>query len=147
VAGRELSDLAYSGVLRGVGDWLLGLGIGPILGDFEMVEAGVAFAIFAFLPLTQLRGAHAKVDVFTAGLGPRVNAALATFWSVVMAVIILLITWRLFAGLQDKMRFGETTFLIQFPIWCAYAACLVAAITASIVALYCAAARLTGTRT
>ncbi len=74
ISGRELSDLAHSGLLRGVGDWLINLGVGPILGDFELVEAGVAFAIFAFLPLTQLSGAHAKVDVFTQGLGPRVNA-------------------------------------------------------------------------
>ena len=147
VSGRELSDLAYSGVLRGFGDWLIDLGIGPILGDFELVEAGVAFAIFAFLPLTQLKGAHAKVDVFSRGLGDKTDRALGTFWSVVMAAIIILITWRLFVGMQDKMRYGETTYLIQFPIWWAYAASLIAAIAASIVSLYCAAMRVTGQRT
>ena len=146
ISGRELSDLAYGGALGGFGDWLIARGIGPILGDFELVEAGVAFAIFAFLPLTQLSGAHAKVDVFTSGLGASVNRALATFWSVVMAVIIVLITWRLFVGMQDKIRYGETTYLIQFPIWWAYAASFVAAITASIISLYCAAMRLTGQR-
>ena len=137
VSGRELSDLAHSGGLRGLGDWLISLGVGPILGDFELVEAGVAFAIFAFLPLTQLSGAHAKVDVFTQALGPGVNRALGTFWSVVMAVIVVLITWRLFVGMQDKIRYGETTYLIQFPIWWAYAASFVAAISASIVSIYC----------
>ncbi|MGJ8588104.1 MAG: TRAP transporter small permease [Yoonia sp.] len=146
ISGRELSDLAHSGLLRGVGDWLINLGVGPILGDFELVEAGVAFAIFAFLPLTQLSGAHAKVDVFTQGLGPRVNRALGTFWTVVMAAIIVLITWRLFAGMQDKIRYNETSYLIQFPIWWAYAASFGAAVTASIVSLYCAAMRLTGQR-
>lgn len=144
VGGRELSDLAFSGALGGFGDWLIAQGVGPILGDFELVEAGMAFAIFAFLPLTQLRGAHAKVDVFTSGIGKGVDRALASFWTIVMAVIIVLITWRLFAGLQDKLRYGETTFLIQFPIWWAYAACLVAAVTASIVSLYCAAMRIAG---
>ena len=146
ISGRELSDLAHSGGLLGLGDWLIDLGIGPILGDFELVEAGVAFAIFAFLPITQLSGAHAKVDVFTSGLGPGFNRALATFWSIVMAVIIVLITWRLFVGMQDKVRYGETTYLIQFPIWWAYAASFAAAITASIVSIYCAAMRLTGQR-
>jgi TRAP-type C4-dicarboxylate transport system permease small subunit len=146
ITGRELADAGYSGWLGGFGDWLVGLGVGPILGDFELVEAGMAFTIFAFLPLTQLSGAHAKVDVFTSGMGPRVNRALGTFWSVVMAAIILLITWRLYAGLQDKLRYGETTFLIQFPIWWAYAASLFAAVVASIVSLYCAAMRLTGQR-
>jgi TRAP-type C4-dicarboxylate transport system permease small subunit len=147
ISGRELSDLAHSGGLRSLGDWMIDVGVGPILGDFELVEAGVAFAIFAFLPITQLSGAHAKVDVFTSGLGPNFNRALGTFWSVVMAVVIVLITWRLFVGMQDKIRYGETTYLIQFPIWWAYAASFVAAITASIVSLYCAAMRLTGQRT
>lgn len=147
VSGRELSDLAHSGLLRAVGDWLIDAGVGPILGDFELVEAGVAFAIFAFLPLTQLTGAHAKVDVFAKGLGERASSSLDTFWTIVMAVIVVLITWRLFVGMQDKMRYGETTYLIQFPIWWAYAASLVAAVTASIVSLYCAALRLTGQRT
>ena len=146
VSGRELSDASHNGWLFAVGDWLIDMGIGPILGDFELVEAGMAFAIFAFLPLTQLSGAPAQVDVFTSGMGPRVNRALGTFWSVVMAVIIVLITWRLYEGLQDKLRYGETTYLIQFPIWWAYAASLVAAIAAAIVSVYCAAMRLMGHR-
>lgn len=140
VSGRELSDFAHASEVN----WLIDAGVGPILGDFELVEAGIAFAIFAFLPITQLKGAHAKVEVFTVGMGPRVNNALATFWTVVMAAIIVLITWRLFVGMQDKIRYGETTYLIQFPIWWAYAASLVAAVTASIVSLYCAAQRLAG---
>lgn len=146
IGGRELADAAHGGWLGDIGEWLLAAGVGPILGDFELVEAGMAFAIFAFLPITQLSGAHAKVDVFTSGLGPKVNRSLATFWSIVMAVIIVLIAWRLYAGLQDKLRYGETTYLIQFPIWWAYAASLVAAVAAAIVSLYCATMRLTGQR-
>ena len=146
VSGRELADLAHAGSLGGLGDWLLAKGLGPILGDFELVEAGIAFAIFAFLPLTQLSGAHANVDVFTRPMGPRVNNALATFWSLAMLAVMVLITWRLYEGMQDKIRYRETTYLIQFPIWWAYAASLAAAVAASIVSLYCAAMRLTGAR-
>lgn len=140
VSGRELNDLAHTSGA----DWLLELGVGPILGDFELVEAGVAFAIFAFLPLTQLNGAHAQVDVFMSGLGYKASTRLTTFWTVAMALIVVLITWRLFVGMQDKMRYGETTYLIQFPIWWAYAASFIAAVTASIVSIYCVAIRFTG---
>ncbi|MEO0931354.1 MAG: TRAP transporter small permease subunit [Pseudomonadota bacterium] len=147
IIGRELNSVAHSGYLGAFGNWLIARGIGPITGDYELIEAGVAFAIFAFLPLTQLTGSHATVDIFTSGFGPRANNIIAAFWSVVMALIILLITWRLFAGMQDKLRYGETTFLIQFPVWWAYAASFVAALAASIVSLYCAAMRLTGHRT
>lgn len=146
IVGRELNGLAYGGALGSFGQWLIDIGIGPVTGDFELVEAGIAFAIFAFLPLTQLTGSHATVDIFTNGLGARANHAIATFWSIVMAAVILLITWRLYAGMQDKIRYGETTFLIQFPIWWAYAASLCAAVATSIVSVYCAAMRLTGAR-
>ncbi|MFQ1699710.1 TRAP transporter small permease [Loktanella agnita] len=146
IVGRMLNGLAHDGALGAVGPWLLERGVGPINGDFELVEAGIAFAIFAFLPLTQLTGSHASVDIFTNGLGPRANHLIATFWSVVMALAILLISWRLFVGMQDKMRYGETTYLIQFPIWWAYAASFAAALATSIVSLYCAAMRLTGKR-
>ncbi len=146
VLGREANALSHTGFLGAVGRWLLDLGVGPVTGDFELVEAGIAFAIFAFLPLTQLTGSHATVDIFTNGMGQRANNALAMFWSVVMAAAIILITWRLFVGMQDKIRYGETTYLIQFPIWWAYAASFAAAITASIVSIYCAVLRLTGAR-
>lgn len=147
IVGREGNGLAHSGYIGALGDWLLARGLGPVTGDFELVEAGVAFAIFAFLPLTQLNGAHATVDIFTSGLGPKANNFIAGFWSIVMAMMILLITWRLFVGMQDKIRYGETTYLIQFPIWWAYAASFVAALTASIISIYCAGMRLTGART
>lgn len=146
ILGRETNGWAHAGYLGAPGQWLLALGVGPVTGDFELVEAGVAFAIFAFLPLTQLTGSHATVDIFTNGLGPKVNNCLTGFWSIIMALIIILITWRLSIGMQDKMRYNETTYLIQFPVWWAYAASLVAAVTASIVSIYCAAMCLTGAR-
>lgn len=147
ILGREGNGIAHSGYLGALGDWLLARGLGPVTGDFELVEAGIAFAIFAFLPLTQLTNSHATVDIFTSGFGPKANNYIAGFWSIVMAAVIVLITWRLFVGMQDKMRYGETTYLIQFPIWWAYAASLVAATTASIVSIYCAVMRMTGART
>jgi TRAP-type C4-dicarboxylate transport system permease small subunit len=144
VAGREAADLANTGYLGRLGDWLLDRGLGPILGDFELVEAGTAFAIFAFLPITQLSGAHARVDVFTARFSAKVQRRMDAFWTNVMLLIVLLITWRLFEALQDKMRYGDTTYLIQFPIWWAYAACFGAAIVACCVSAYCAVMHVIG---
>src|SRR5690606_15299705 len=48
-------------------------GLGPIPGDFELVEVMTAFAVFSFLPWCQLRGAHATVDVFTSFFPAGVN--------------------------------------------------------------------------
>lgn len=147
VLGRGLNSIGHSDWLTGLSEsgaaWLIASGAGPVTGDFELVEAGIAFAIFAFLPICQLYAGHASVDIFTSRLSGRVNAWLVAFWEVVMTLVVLLITWRLFAGLLDKMGNGETTFLLQFPIWWAYLASFVAAVVASITALYCAVGRVT----
>ncbi|GIT91678.1 hypothetical protein JANAI62_21350 [Jannaschia pagri] len=143
ITGRWLNGVLHSDLLEGgvLSTWLLALGIGPINGDFELVEAGMAFVIFAFLPITQLRSGHASVDIFTARLGVTPNRWLAALWSVLFAAILILISVQLWAGTEAKMRYGETTYLIQFPIWWAYAAALVGACVAAVTAIYVALAR------
>ncbi|MDP4989837.1 MAG: TRAP transporter small permease [Marivita lacus] len=145
VLGRGLNSIGHSAWLTGLSqnlaDGLIASGVGPVTGDFELVEAGIAFAIFAFLPICQLYAGHATVDVFTSRLSDRANAWLVAFWDVVLTLVIWLITWRLFAGLVDKAGNGETSFLLQFPIWWAYAASFVAALVASVTALYCSVGR------
>jgi len=155
VLGRGIDRLGHSDLMEGLAPglavWISGLGLGPVPGDYELVEAGIAFAVFAFLPICQLYAAHATVDVFT-GMMPRgVNRFLAAFWEVVLAAVIIVIGWRLYGGFTEKLANGQTTFLLQFPVWWAYGASLVAAIVAGLVGIYCAVARLvegwTGRRT
>jgi len=145
VSGRGLNTLSHSAFMANfapdVAAALRASGVGPVTGDFEVLEAGIAFAIFAFLPICQLYGAHASVDLIADRLPMRANLALIAFWEVVMAVAFILIAWRLYFGLTGKMRTGETTFLLQFPVWWAYAASFVAALIAALVAIYCAYGR------
>lgn len=148
ILGREASSFGHSDWLTswapGLSAALLGAGIGPVRGDYELVEMGVAFTIFAFLPLCQLHGGHATVDVFTGFLPERVNRFLIAFWEVALSATILLITWRLFVGMEDKFRYGETTYDLQLTVGWAYAAAFGAAMVASVVAAYCAGARVLG---
>lgn len=145
VLGRGGNTFAHWDALQaaapGVSNFLLGVGIAPVPGDFEIVEATIAFSIFAFLPLCQLRSAHATVDVFTSSLPTRSNIALKAFWEVMLTLAILLITWRLGVGMVSKISNGEVTLLLGFPKWWAFAASFVAALAASLVALYCAYTR------
>ncbi len=145
VLGRGLNSMGHSDWLTALSaaaaGGLIATGVGPVTGDFELVEAGIAFAIFAFLPICQLYAGHATVDIFTSRLPDRVNAWFVAFWDVVLTLVILLVTWRLAAGMIDKIGNGETTFLLQFPIWWAYAASFVAALVASVTALYCSFGR------
>ena len=80
VLGRSVGTVLHGAFMQtnftDFSNWALGVGIGAINGDFELVEAGVAFAIFAFLPLCQLSGSHATVDVLTSKLSLRSNQVL-----------------------------------------------------------------------
>ena len=146
VIGRRINTLLHTdwvqSVMGGASKWLLDTGIGPILGDFELVEAGTAFAIFAFIPLCQITGGHATVDIFTSQFPDRVNRTIQTVVDVVFAVVLVLIAWRLYEGMLAKMKYGETTFLLQFPVWWSYLASLVAACVAALVGVYMAVVRL-----
>jgi TRAP-type C4-dicarboxylate transport system permease small subunit len=121
--------------------WLLDVGVGPVTGDFELVEAGIAFAIFAFMPLCQMSGGHASVDIFTSKLPVSVNRFLSMVIEAIFAAVLVLITVKLFDGMISKKGYGETTFLLQFPVWWSYAASFAACVVAALVAVYMALVR------
>lgn len=140
VLGRSVGTLLHGTFMQSnfadFSNWALAVGIGAINGDFELVEAGIAFAIFAFLPLCQLSGSHATVDVFTSKFSRRTNQVLQMISECLFALVLGLIAWRLFAGMEAKQRYGETTFLLQFPIWWAYAASFSGAVIAAFISFY-----------
>lgn len=146
IAGRSLGTVlngdAVQAIAPGLADRLLALGVGSIKGDFELVEAGMAFAIFAFLPLCQLRGGHASVDLFVARLPPRGRAVLRAVIETVFALVLVLIAWQLLGGTLSRLRTGQTTFLLEFPLWWAFAASLFGAATTALVAIYVAGVRI-----
>ncbi len=115
-------------------------GIGPVRGDYELIELCAGLAVFAFLPWCQITGGHARVDVLTHRLPPAARRGLDLLWDVVMAVAMAVIAWRLGAGTASKLASGETSFLIGLPIGWAYAAALVAAVAAAAVAAWIALA-------
>lgn len=145
VLGRGLNGLAHGDTLAALAPSLaawLAAHTGPVRGDYELVEAGIAFAIFAFLPICQLRGGHATVDLFTSRLPARAQRALIAFWEGMLALVIIVIGWRLFIGFTEKLGNGQTTFLLQMPLWWAYGASFFAALVAGLVGLYCGFVRL-----
>ena len=144
VVGRSLNGLLHGWigtVLPAVSAWLLQLGVGPINGDFELVEAGVAFSIFTFLPLCQISGGHASVDIFTSKLPSGLNRGLQMMIDIVFAIALIVMAYQLYKGMLSKQSYGDTTFLLQFPIWWAYAACLVGAVMAAVISVYVAGVR------
>jgi TRAP-type C4-dicarboxylate transport system permease small subunit len=108
----------------------------PIPGDYEIVELGVGFAVFSFLAWCQYKRGHVTVDIFVSQLGPRGLAWLATFTNLIMTGIAGLLAYQHYLGMLDRQRFGETTTILQLPLWWGYAGGLLGASLFAIVSFY-----------
>ena len=138
VLGRWLSGMPWAQDIAGG----LGVTLGPINGDFEMVQMATAVAIFTFLPYTQARRGNIFVDTFTGWLGPRANALVDAFWDLVYAGMMGLLTWCLAVGALEHYRSGQTTMLLQIIAWPAIAISTVLLALLTCVAVSTAVARL-----
>lgn len=137
LGGLALIAVILATVTSVSGRALLWAGLGPIRGDFELVELGTGFAVFAFLPWVQINRQHASVEILTMHLGDTANRVIDMVSDLLMLAIALLLTWKHWDGTLDKLAYGETTFIIQYPIWWAYASGLVGAIGFVLVSIWC----------
>lgn len=115
-------------VLSVSGRALVFAGFGPIPGDFELVEVGTAITVFLFLPWCYLRGGHASVDILFNQFPKQLQWFLTTLADVLMLVLWLVFTHRLYLGMLEKKEFMETTFILMMPIWWGYALCFAGAV-------------------
>ena len=137
LGGIALIAVILSTVTSVTGRAFLWAGLGPIRGDFELVELGTGFAVFAFLPWTQINRQNASVEILTMHMGDRINRLIDMAADLLMLAIALLLTWKHWQGTLDKMAYGETTFIIQYPIWWAYASGLVGSVCFVLICLWC----------
>ena len=128
VGGIVLVALTIMIVVSIVGRSLIGLGLAPVPGDFELVEMGTAVAVLLFLPWTYHKGGHATVDLLYTHLPAWARRGVLMISDLLMLAVWLLMTWKLFEGMLEKKQYMETTFILQMPLWWAYAACVVGAV-------------------
>ena len=128
-----VTDLSITGRI------LIPFGFRPIQGDYEIVEAGTAFAIFCFMPWCQFNRRHASVDVFTTRFPPDVLRFIDFVVDLAFVVVITIIIWHTGVGLGDKYRNGQLTFILQMPVWWTYAAAMVGGVAWVAVSVYCLA--------
>ncbi|MCD7059014.1 TRAP transporter small permease [Pelagibacterium xiamenense] len=134
--GIVLLLLAVLVVVSVTGRALIWAGLRPVTGDYELVAAGVGFAVFAFLPWAHLNRGHAVVTILSDTFGPRVNAWILVVTDFLMLAAAIFIAWRHGLGMIDKFNYGETTILLRMPLGWGYASGLVGAVVFVIVAFY-----------
>lgn len=84
-------------------------------GGIEMVSYGLLFVIFMTFPHS-IRQAQVVVEMFTEGMGPRVNAVLEGVYSVGLAVFAGLLAWRFHLNAEELALSGETTQDLRIPL-------------------------------
>jgi TRAP-type C4-dicarboxylate transport system permease small subunit len=115
---------------------LSGLGLGPVPGDYELVEIGIGFAVFASLPWCHLNRGHATVDLLARSFGPRLCRVLDAAIDLSVLALAGLLAWRLAVGMLDKRAYFETSFILGIEIWQGYALALVGAAVFCVVAAW-----------
>lgn len=125
--GLVLVALMLMVVLSVAGRALIGVGLGPVPGDFELVEVGVGIAVFFFLPWCYVKGGHATVDLLHMHMPRWFQKTVDTVSDLLMLGVWLVMSWMLWQGMFEKKAYMETTFILQMPVWWAYALCMAGA--------------------
>jgi TRAP-type transport system small permease protein len=114
VAALALVGLVLLTCIDVVGRYLLNR---PLTGAFELSELTMGALVFASLPLVTLRRQQVTVDLFErlvpAAWRPVQDAAA----SLVAALCVGVIAWRLWVKAEEMMRAGETTATLKIPVY------------------------------
>lgn len=89
----------------------------PIPGDVELLQMIAAAASASFFAYCHLNHGDVKVDFFTASAPPWVNHALDAFGSLLVGLVGAVLTWRVYAGAIATQESGETSAILDIPIW------------------------------
>lgn len=103
-------------------------GLGPVPGEFELMELGVGIAVFSFLPWCHWRGGNVAVDLVARRLPARLVGLAGRLGEVLFAALVGVIGVQLCAAAADLARYGETTMVLALPVWWAYLPAIASAI-------------------
>jgi TRAP-type C4-dicarboxylate transport system permease small subunit len=94
----------------------------PVRGDFELVSLGGGLAVLGTLAFGSAMRANILVDTFTLWLPRRVTGAMDAFWTLVWALVLLLIAERMVQGARETWANNMRTIgLLALPYWWAIA--------------------------
>ncbi len=153
--GIVLIALAVMTVISTVGRAFVGLqiGLGPVPGDFELVEAGTAVAVFCFMSWCHLNQGHVTVDIVADYFPQKANLALVLIGNILVFLVAFTVAWRLWMGfgeqvtwfdqsVRDVLGFGykpftnNTTYILGMPLWYSYLLSFVGAALFTIISIY-----------
>lgn len=108
----------------------------PVPGDIEMLQMGTAVASAALLPYCEMVAGHLRVDFFTARVSPRTRRRLDALSHFLLALVAAVIAWRTAIGANGLRQVGETSMMLSWPVWPAWAALVPSFVLFSLAGLY-----------
>ena len=124
IGGAVLLLMVVMTILSVIGRGINAYGLGPIPGDFELIEFGSAFVIFWILPWAQISNGHVAVDVLARHFPKVINRIIAMISQMLILVMAVFIARQLTLGFWDKFQYGEMSFILMLPVWWGYLAAL-----------------------
>ena len=89
----------------------------PLTGAFELTELAMGALIFSSLPLVTLRRQQVTVDLFDRLVPTSWKRAQSAFFDTMAALCMALIGWRLWIKAAEMAQAGETTAVLQIPVY------------------------------
>jgi TRAP-type mannitol/chloroaromatic compound transport system permease small subunit len=93
----------------------------PVPGDVELLQLSAAFASAAFFAHCHLMHGDVKVDFFTAHMSSSRRVFLDSVGSLLIGLLGALLAWRTAAGAISLREAGESSAILELPVWIAQA--------------------------
>jgi TRAP-type mannitol/chloroaromatic compound transport system permease small subunit len=89
----------------------------PVPGDIELMQMGTAVACAMLLGYCEMTRKHLRVDFFTANMCRRNRAILDGITHLVLSLFGFLIAWRTAVAAMAIYQVGETSMMLDWPVW------------------------------
>jgi TRAP-type mannitol/chloroaromatic compound transport system permease small subunit len=116
--GLVFIALVLMSVVSIVGRKLFGA---PVPGDVEVLQMAAAFASATFFAYCHLMHGDVKVDFFTANMTSGRRLLLDSAGSLLIGLIGALLAWRTGVGALSLKEAGESSAVLDVPVWMAQA--------------------------
>ncbi|MFZ4480941.1 MAG: TRAP transporter small permease [Rhodoferax sp.] len=93
----------------------------PVPGDVEVLQMAAAFASATFFAYCHLMHGDVKVDFFTAHMASGRRLFLDSAGSLLIGLIGALLAWRTGVGAMSLKEAGESSAVLDLPVWLAQA--------------------------
>ncbi len=93
----------------------------PVPGDVEVLQMASAFASATFFAYCHMTRGDVKVDFFTANMTSGRRLVLDSAGSFLIGIVGALLAWRTWVGAMSLKEAGESSAILELPVWIAQA--------------------------